>query len=102
MTDPLVYLTNRDVTDKKEAIHTHHNDDIKIEVDSKSLVGRTDPERGAAQKIVVAAPLVLRDGQLFIDIALIGDFADDGAAAAGGVPIGGIYRGGSALKIRVA
>ena len=71
-------------------------------MDSKSLVGRTDPERGAAQKIVVAAPLVLRDGQLFIDIALIGDFADDGAAAAGGVPIGGIYRGGSALKIRVA
>lgn len=30
------------------------------------------------------------------------DYADDVAAAAGGVPIGGIYRTGSALKVRVA
>ena len=30
------------------------------------------------------------------------DYADDTAAAAGGVPIGGSYRTGSALKVRVA
>lgn len=32
----------------------------------------------------------------------IGDYADDAAAASGGVPVGGIYRTGSALKIRVS
>ena len=32
----------------------------------------------------------------------LGDFADDTAAASGGVPVGGTYRTGSALKVRVA
>lgn len=32
----------------------------------------------------------------------IGDYADDAAAALGGVPVGGIYRTASALKVRVA
>ena len=57
---------------------------------------------GEAEKIIARAPLRLADGQLFIDLALIGNFADDAAAAAGSVPVGGIYRTGSVLKIRVA
>ena len=32
----------------------------------------------------------------------LGDYADDAAAAGGGVPVGGVYRTGSALKIRVS
>ena len=32
----------------------------------------------------------------------VGDYADDAAAASGGVPVGGVYRTGSALKVRVA
>lgn len=32
----------------------------------------------------------------------LGDYVDDAAAAAGGVPVGGIYRTGSALKVRIA
>jgi hypothetical protein len=35
-------------------------------------------------------------------IAVLGDHADDTAAASGGVAIGGLYRTGSALKVRVA
>lgn len=35
-------------------------------------------------------------------LSSIGDFVDDTAATAGGVPVGGVYRTGSALKIRVA
>lgn len=31
----------------------------------------------------------------------LGDYADDSAAATGGVPVGGVYRTGSALKVRV-
>lgn len=32
----------------------------------------------------------------------IGDYADDTAAATGGVPVGGVYRNGSQLMVRVA
>lgn len=31
----------------------------------------------------------------------LGDYADDTAAAAGSVPVGGVYRTGSAIKVRV-
>lgn len=34
--------------------------------------------------------------------ATLADFADDAAAAAGGVPVTGLYRTGSAVKVRVA
>lgn len=34
-------------------------------------------------------------------ITSIGDYADDTAAAAGGVPVTGVYRTGSTLKVRV-
>jgi len=33
---------------------------------------------------------------------VLGSFADDAAAAAGGVPVGGLYRTASAVKVRVA
>jgi diacylglycerol kinase family enzyme len=35
-------------------------------------------------------------------ISTVVDYADDAAAAAGGVPVTGVYRTGSALKIRVS
>lgn len=35
-------------------------------------------------------------------LQIYGDFADDTAAATGGVPVGGYYRTGSALKVRVS
>jgi hypothetical protein len=101
MTDPLVYLANRDATDEKESIHTHYNDDIKLVLDGHSLPGNSRDERGEAEKIVARAPLRLANGELFIDLTLIGNFANDAAAANGGVPVGGIYRDGSTLKIRV-
>ena len=117
MTDPVVQMANRTATDLKEAIHTHYNDDIQFDVDSPSLVGRTEEGRGPPQKITVVAPLTLADrqlsldlaaapplklaeGQLSIDLALIANYANDVAAAAGGVRIGGIYRNGSELRIR--
>lgn len=31
----------------------------------------------------------------------LGNYANDAAAAAGGVPIGGLYRNGSAVNVRV-
>lgn len=36
------------------------------------------------------------------DFAALGDFADDTAAATGGVAVGSLYRTGSAVKVRVA
>jgi hypothetical protein len=32
----------------------------------------------------------------------LGDYADDTAASAGGVPVGGVYRNGSVVQVRVA
>src|SRR5512139_1648923 len=101
MTDPVIEMANRDVTDQKEGIHTHHNDDIKFELDSPSLVGRTDEGRGPPQKIVAVAPLLLANGQLSLDLGAVGDYADDAAAEQGGVPVGGFYRCGGALRVRV-
>jgi hypothetical protein len=33
--------------------------------------------------------------------ATLSDYADDVAAAAGGVPVGGLYRNGSVVQVRV-
>lgn len=41
-------------------------------------------------------------GRLFVPIANVPNYADDTAAAAGGLAIGEIYRTGSAIKIRAA
>jgi len=41
-------------------------------------------------------------GAISIPVAAIPAFADDAAAATGGVPVGGLYRTASALKIRAA
>lgn len=35
-------------------------------------------------------------------LSTIGNYVDDAAAATGGVPVGGMYRDGSTLKVRVA
>lgn len=35
-------------------------------------------------------------------LATLGNFANDAAAATGNVPVGGLYRNGSVLMIRVA
>lgn len=34
--------------------------------------------------------------------ATLGNYANDGAAATGGVPVGGLYRNGSVLMVRVS
>jgi hypothetical protein len=41
-------------------------------------------------------------GYYQLTTAALGDYADDTAAAAGGVPVTGLYRTGSAIKIRVS
>ena len=37
-----------------------------------------------------------------IDLAGLPNFANDAAAATGGVPVGGMYRNGSVLMVRVS
>ena len=57
-----------------------------------------------SKNFVISVPAVA-DGTLSItkgDNSLFGNYANDGAAAAGGVPIGGIYRNGSVLMVRAA
>lgn len=42
------------------------------------------------------------NGGLRMPVANVRDFADDAAASAGGVPVGGFYRTSSAMKVRVS
>jgi hypothetical protein len=56
------------------------------------LVARETNNRGRA----VAAL------QAETDWSALADYADDTAAAAGGVPVGKLYRTGSTVKVRVA
>ena len=37
-----------------------------------------------------------------VTVGSLSNYADDTAAAAGGVPVGGLYRNGSAVMVRVA
>jgi len=39
---------------------------------------------------------------LFVSLAAVADYANDAAAATGGVAVGQCYRTGSAIKVRVA
>lgn len=55
---------------------------------------------GAAGVSPTTAAQVLAN--LGFTVAALGNYADDAAAAVGGVAIGGLYRNGSVLMIRVA
>lgn len=57
-----------------------------------------------SKNFLISVPAVA-NGTLSItkeDGSLLGNFANDAAAATGGVPVGGIYRNGSILMVRVA
>jgi len=50
----------------------------------------------------LVAQIVNRLVRRQVDWGALQDFADDTAADAGGVPVGGLYRTGSVIKVRVA
>ena len=57
-----------------------------------------------SKNFLIQVPAVA-DGTLLIkkeDGSLLSNFANDAAALAGGVPVGGIYRNGSILMVRAA
>ena len=103
MTDPEITLPLRDRVDAvgepvHEFIVAGHNDDFALVVDSLTLVGRVDPERGPAQAITVEAPLELVGGALKItgDIAVppdVQDLLDRILAAIEGEPTDGATYG---------
>ena len=67
---PLVWLVNRlqidpeDNTPLMEGIFSNYNDDIVIETDSMTIVGRYDPARGPAQRLEIGDGLRVEDGVL--------------------------------------
>ena len=72
--DPKVFTPNSLKNDEigrplREAMFTNHNADMRIEVDSLSLVGRTAIGRGVAHKITAETPLKLEDRKLKVDLA---------------------------------
>lgn len=55
----------------------------------------------AIKGIPTGGTVVVGGNDLLILAATIPNYADDAAAAVGGVPVGGLYRTGSILKVRV-
>jgi hypothetical protein len=51
--------------------------------------------------LAVMDALTVEDGYVSLNVTL-GDYANDAAAAAGGVPVGNLYRNGSAVMVRIA
>jgi hypothetical protein len=67
--DPLVWLVNRLQVDEDnqplmQGIFSNYNDDIVLEADSNTLIGRYDPERGPAQRLEIGDGLRVEDGVL--------------------------------------
>ncbi|HEY6617416.1 MAG TPA: hypothetical protein VIZ32_22970, partial [Vicinamibacterales bacterium] len=86
--DPKVFTPNSLKNDEigrplREALFTNHNADMRLEVDSLSLVGRTDIGRGIAHKITAEAPLKLENRKLKLDAATATPLMDSGAGAIG-------------------
>ena len=65
---PQAWLVNRRVIDEEtnqpvmEGIFSNYNDDIIIEADEMTLVGRYDPARGPAQRLAIGDRLYVEDG----------------------------------------
>ena len=58
----------------------------------------------SSKNFVISVPAIA-DGTISLTKesgALLGNFVNDAAAASGGVPIGGLYRNGSIVMVRVA
>lgn len=51
---------------------------------------------------VFQGPVVKNSSGQVVLLATLGNYANDTAAQAGGVPVGGLYRNASVLMIRVA
>jgi len=66
---PLVWLVNRLQVDDDnqplmEGIFSNYNDDIVVEIDSNTLVGRVSPGRGPAERLEIGDGLRVEDGVL--------------------------------------
>ena len=57
---------------------------------------------GLQQDILQPMEVISLEGEQPIVRVTLGDYADDTAAAAGGVPVNGLYRNGSVLMVRVS
>ena len=89
--EPAAWLVNRMATDEDGAplmqgIFSNYNDDILLEADEGTLIGRTDPARGPAQRIQIEPPLWLRDGTLGTDAVGGGEVGPPGPPGPEGPP----------------
>lgn len=66
-----------------------------MSLQNNANLGVSDPD-------VVQDPVVKTASGTVLLLATLGNYANDAAAASGGVPIGGLYRNASVLMIRVA
>ena len=107
------YINLNKLTGQTSAIYGSRNQQVRWEMD----LGDTTAEGGSnagsnfglkcyadnGTTLLSAALTIMRsNGQVILPIGNVLNFANDAAAATGGVPVGGIYRNGSVLMIRAA
>ena len=76
--------------------------DINVSAGVLTVRTRTDANAAGVDILTITRTAATAIASIVVLPAAIQAFADDAAAAAGSLPIGGLYRTASALKIRVA
>lgn len=84
---------------------------IELEITASEVRIKVDPDKVVMTDVhpvmlIASAPAELNvplSGTLIssLSVPTLGNFANDAAAAAGGVPVSGLYRNGSVLMVRV-
>src|SRR4051812_27104758 len=76
--------------------------DINVASGVLTIRTRTDANAAGVDIVTITRTAATAIASIVVLPAAIQAFADDAAAAVGSLPIGGLYRTASALKIRVA
>ncbi|RZZ85695.1 hypothetical protein [Pseudoxanthomonas winnipegensis] len=76
----------------------------KIRVQRYQTLGYATVDDGATQGATIGEDVFNADGSLFspLQVTALANVPDDASAAAAGVLIGGLYRNGSVLMVRVS
>ena len=70
-------------------------------LNAENAVNITSPDVGVTGLLTVTGSISNGKGTIALPGLVLASYADDTAAAAAGIPIGGLYRNGSFIQIRI-
>jgi hypothetical protein len=96
--DPLEY----DVAAKELRLKQSYQDAATAETAARAAADAAETDARVAAVAALAATVVTQGVSLARIPSPLANYLNDAAAAAGGVPVGGFYRNGSVVMVRVA